>query len=209
MITAPFIEAYCQNQTQSDSALLAEIRATTQASFNNAQMLCDLLVGRLLQFLIRLMQAKCVVDLGTFTGYSALSMAEALPSEGRIVTCDKDPHVLAIAASFFARSPCSAQIQVFQGEVSACIASIQQKIDLVFIDADKMQIDHYYESILPKMRSGGVIVVDDVLWRGEVLAPKEKRAIAVDHFNDKIKKDPRILNVLLPIRHGLNIIVKL
>ena len=209
MITAPLIEAYCQDQTQSDSVVLTEIREYTQANFKNAQMLSDILVGRLLQFLVRLMQAKMVLDLGTFTGYSALSMAEAVSQESCVLTCDKDPAVLAIAGSFFAKSEHGLKIKCFQGEVAACIDSIHEEIDLVFMDADKMQIDAYYESILPKLRVGGVMVVDDVLWRGEVLAPEEKRAVAVNQFNHKIKKDPRILNVLLPIRHGLNIMMKL
>ena len=209
MITAPLIEAYCQNQTQPDSALLAEIRAYTQANFKNAQMLSDVLVGRLLQFLLRLMHAKMVLDLGTFTGYSALSMAEAMSQESCVLTCDKDPRVLAIAKAFFDKSEHSSKIKIIQGEVAECIASIDEEIDLAFIDADKMQIESYYELILPKLRIGGVIVVDDVLWRAEVLAPGDKRAISVHQFNDKIKKDPRILNVLLPIRHGLNIMIKL
>ena len=209
MITAPLIEAYCQSYTQPDSALLAEIRTYTHAHFASARMLSDVLVGRVLQLLARLMQAKNVLDLGTFTGYSALSLAEAIAENAVVTTCDKDPRILAVAEAFFARSEQAAKIKVFQGEVADCIASIHTEIDLAFIDADKMQIDAYYELILPKLRSGGVIVVDDVLWRGEVLAPEEKRALAVSQFNAKIKKDPRILNVLLPIRHGLNIIVKL
>ncbi len=209
MITDAMIEAYCLEQTQPDSPLLAELRAYTQLHFTNAQMLSDLLVGRVLQFLVRLMQAKNVLDLGTFTGYSALSMAEALTDQGQLMTCDKDPRVLAVARAFFARSSQAEKISIFEGEVAACIQALDQPLDLAFIDADKMQIDAYYELLLPHLRVGGVIVVDDVLWRAEVLNPQEKRALAVHQFNAKIKKDPRISNVLLPIRHGLNIIVKL
>jgi caffeoyl-CoA O-methyltransferase len=209
MITAPLIEAYCQAETQADSPLLSEIRAYTQANFKSAQMLSDILVGRLLQLLVRLMQAKCVLDLGTFTGYSALSIAEALAQDACVMTCDKDPRVLAVAASFFARSEHGSKIKMIEGEVASCIQEISTDIDLAFIDADKLQTEAYYELILPKIRQGGVIVVDDVLWRAEVLAPVDKRALAMSQFNTKIKKDPRILNVLLPIRHGLNIIVKL
>lgn len=203
------IEAYCLAHTHAESNVLRELRVHTQAHFKSSIMLCDVLVARLLQFFVQLLSAQEVLDLGTFTGYSALSMAEALKGSGRLITCDKDPQALKIARRFFSQSPVGNRITVFEGEVSLYLTEISRSLDLVFIDADKMKTDEYFEAVLPHLRSGGMIIVDDVLWRAEVLNPQDKRALALHAFNQKIQHDPRITNVLLPIRHGLNIIVKL
>jgi caffeoyl-CoA O-methyltransferase len=203
------LEHYCMTHTQAESPCLQALREYTAAHCHSPHMLSDRLVGRCLQFYVRLLAATQVVDLGTYTGYSALSLAEALPPAGKVITCDKDPRVLEIARSFFNQSPAGSKINLFEGEVSACLNNLTTPVDLMFIDADKMQTATYYEQALPHIRPGGMIIIDDVLWRGEVLNPIDKRAILLDQFNKSILKDTRVTNMLLPIRHGLNIIVKL
>ncbi len=209
MITHPEVEAYCKTHSTAESGLLKELREYTEVNVPGAQMLSDVLVGRTLQFLLQLLKAQYVVDLGTFTGYSALSMAEALADDATVMTCDQSAEHLQIARAFFAKSPHKHKIQVFEGLIFDCIASVTTTVDFVFIDADKLQIGQYIEAIYPKLRQGGMIVVDNVLWGGEVLKPEDKRAKALDAFNTTIKKDPRFVNVLLPIRDGLNIISKI
>jgi len=213
MITNPDIEQYCKSQTQPESPVLQELREYTKAHVSGAQMLSDVLVGRLLQFFILQMQPKLTLDLGTFTGYSALSVAEVLPENGRVITCDKSKTHLEIAQSFFAKSPAGGKIQIFEGEVAACIASLNTTesdlLDFVFIDADKIRLLEYVDLLYPLLNQGGMIVIDNVLWSAEVLNPEEKRAKAIDTLNRSLAKDHRFMNVLLPIRDGLHIMYKL
>ncbi len=209
MITDPQIEEYCKAHTQDESPLLREVREYTYAHVSAAHMISDILVGRLLQFLIRAAQAKFVLDLGTFTGYSALSIAEALPADGIVLTCDKSLEHLQIARGFFAKSLQQEQIKIFEGLAADCIADIRGLIDLAFVDADKMPIKEYIDALYPKLKPGGFIIVDNVLWDGEILNPQDTRGQALAQLNDTIKKDERFGNVLLPVRDGLNIMCKL
>ena len=213
MITNPNIEQYCKTHTKPESPVLQELREYTKAHVSGAQMLSGVLVGRLLQFFILQMKPKLTLDLGTFTGYSALSVAEVLPENGRVITCDKSKEHLQIAQAFFAKSPAGGKIQIFEGEVAACISSLSTTsshlLDFVFIDADKMRLLEYIDLLYPLLNQGGMIIVDNVLWGAEVLNPEEKRAKAIDALNQSLAKDPRFMNVLLPIRDGLHIMYKL
>lgn len=208
MITIEAVERYCQQYSRAESPLLKEVHAYTQAHVQGAHMLSGVLVGGILQLLVRLMQAKVILDLGTFTGYSALTLAEASPIDAKILTCDQSPASLEIARRFFAQSEYGTKIQTYSGKVQDCIISVDQPIDFVFLDADKMQLDAYVDQLYPKLRAGGVIVVDNVLWRGEVVHPQQKYAQAFHAFNKKVSEDTRFTNVLLPIRDGLNIMMK-
>lgn len=195
-------------QSSSESSVLQELREYTEQNVGGADMLSGILVGRLLYFLVKASRAKCVLDLGTFTGYSALTLAEALGCEGKVMTCDQSAQHLKIARSFFAKAKAGSKIEVFEGKVRDCIDSLSVSVDLAFIDADKMHLIDYVNLLYPKLVTGGFILIDNALWRGEVLNPHEKRAEAIAEFNDFIKKDVRFTNVLLPIRDGLNIIFK-
>lgn len=209
MITYKAVESYCEEYSKAESSLLKEVHAYTQANVHGAHMLSDVLVGGLLQLLVRLMQPKFILDLGTYTGYSALTLAEASWPETTILTCDQSLPSLEIAKTFFNKSKDQYKIKIFAGRVMQCIESITEVIDFVFVDADKMHIKAYIDALYPKLRVGGVIVIDNVLWRGEVINPEEKYAQALDQLNRDIKKDKRFVNVLLPIRDGLNIMTKL
>jgi caffeoyl-CoA O-methyltransferase len=135
-------------------------------------------------------------------------MAEGLPDGGEIVTCDIDPKATAIATRYWNRSPHGKKIVLRLGPALDTIAGLTGPIDLVFIDADKTNYVHYWDACLPKVRAGGVILADNVLWSGEVLAPKEADALALAAFNEHIARDPRVEHLMLPIRDGITIAVK-
>jgi caffeoyl-CoA O-methyltransferase len=167
------------------------------------------LEGALLAQLVRLTGASSILEIGTFTGYSSLWMAGALPAGGRIITCDVSAEHVAIARDAIEASGCRDRIDVRLGPAIETIASLSGPFDLVFIDADKSGYDAYYEAVLPKLSPRGVILVDNVLWRGEVLrgASDDADTAALIAFNDKVRDDARVSAVMLPIRDGITMIV--
>ena len=207
-INPPAIEAYALSMTTPESPLLSEIREHTQ-NMHGSQMLSGRVVGQLLAMLVRITHAKVVFEVGTFSGYSALSMAEALSSDGRLYTCEINPESFELAKRFFQKSAVSNKIIPLLGPAMGFIKQCDKTIDLVFIDADKKMTQAYFEALLPKVRQGGIIVVDNVLWKGKVLlAQPDKTTEALQAFNQFIVQDSRVESVLLPVRDGLNIIRK-
>jgi caffeoyl-CoA O-methyltransferase len=162
----------------------------------------------LLKNLVRLSGAKRVLEIGTFTGYSALAMAEGLPDDGVLVTCDVDPKATAIARSFWDRSPHGRKIALKLAPALDTIATLQDGIDVVFIDADKRNYIRYWDACLPKVRAGGVLLADNVLWSGAVLDPKTDDDRALAAFNEHVMRDARVELVMLPIRDGITLAVK-
>lgn len=161
--------------------------------------------GTLLSLLVRLARAERVIEIGTFTGYSALCMAEALPPEGKLVTCDVDEAATAVAKSFFERSPHGHKIEVRLGDALETVRSLadDELFDVVFLDADKARYLDYYEALVPRLRPGGLVLADNTLWSGEVLEPKTADARGLVAFNRRVTEDPRVENVLLSVRDGL------
>lgn len=205
----PAIEAYAKRHTQPEPDLLQTIVSETEANIPDAHMLVGRVEGRLLKMLVQLVQAKNILEIGTFTGYSALCMAEGLSLQGRLITCEIDPKMAAIAQRYFDASPYAAQIECRVGPALESMEALNdQTFDLIFIDADKDNLFAYYEKSLAMLRSGGIIVIDNTLWRGEVLAPEKKSAKIIDGLNAKIKVDERVENVLLPLRDGIQVIRK-
>ncbi|MDF2529375.1 MAG: methyltransferase [Gammaproteobacteria bacterium] len=204
------IETYAAFYSSSDSALLQQLANDTKA-MTGSQMLSGRLVGQLLRILIKLRQAKTVLDIGTYTGYSALSMAEALPQDGQVITIESSKPALDIANKYFTQSQHASKIKPMLGEALELLPQLSGSFDLIFIDADKLRILEYYEHSLAKLNSGGVMVIDDVLWRGEVLEPEpsDKRAQVMQKLNQHILQDHRVENLLLPLRHGLNVVLKI
>jgi caffeoyl-CoA O-methyltransferase len=166
--------------------------------------------GALLAMLVRLSGARRVLEIGTFTGYSALCMAEALPKNGRLITCELRAERAEIAQSFFKRSPHGRKIKLRLGPALETLAGLpgSATFDFVFLDADKENYVNYYEAVLPRLRSSGLIVADNVLWSGRVLAPKKKSDRAVVAFNKHVRRDPRVECVMLPVRDGVSLIRK-
>jgi caffeoyl-CoA O-methyltransferase len=202
------IEAYADAHSTPEPALFAELAATTRARTTQPQMMVGHIEGLLLKFLVRLVRAQRVLEIGTFTGYSALAMAGGLPDDGSIVTCDIDPKATAIARSFWERSPDGRKITLALAPALDTIPTLPGLFDLVFIDADKTNYVRYWEACVPKVRAGGALVADNVLWSGRVLDPKEPDDHALVAFNQHVLRDTRVETVMLPIRDGVTIAVK-
>lgn len=203
------LEAYIDKHSSPESALLKQLAEETRNSTEKPTMMIDHSEGLLLRILIRLTRARRVLELGTFTGYSALTMAEGLPDDGEIITCDVDPEVTKIAQRYWDQSPHSSKIKLLLGPALETIENIQPPLDMIFLDADKENYVNYWEACLPKLRPGGVLTVDNVLWSGRVLDPKEPDDHAIVAFNKHVAGDDRVECVMVPIRDGLLVAIKL
>ncbi|WP_067522088.1 O-methyltransferase [Endozoicomonas ascidiicola] len=208
-IVDPAIEDYCQNLTSGESALLAELAQATADRTRYPLNLSGKLVGQTLKMLVQLSRSKTVLEIGMFTGYAALSMAEGLPEDGVVYACETNPRSISIGQEFFDRSEHGHKIKVLFGLALDTIPQISGKIDLVFLDADKKKYRHYLDLVLPMMNSGGIVVIDDALWKGKVLDPQEERDQVIADLNRYVYEHPGLENLLLPVRHGINIVRKL
>ncbi len=202
------IESYAVAHTTPAPPWLIEVARETEASLPAPQMLTGPLEGRFLEMLVFALQARLVLEIGTFSGYGALSMAAGLPPGGRVVTCDLDPRALEVARRHIAASPLADRIEVREGPAMDTIAALDGPFDLVFIDADKTGYLGYYEAVLPKLAPGGLIAVDNVLWGGRVVDPEEAGddTLALRAFNDRVVADPRVTCVMTTIRDGVTLI---
>jgi len=209
-IVPPPIDAYCLAHTTPSDPLLDELAAYTQAHCKLPQMLTGPVEGTFLRMLVQTSGARRVLEIGTFTGYSALSMAAGLPADGELLTCDIDKDTNAIAKSFWTRSPHGTKIKAMLGPALETIGALPAEVcfDFVFIDADKENYVNYYEAVLPRLRSGGLIAADNTLWSGRVLDPKEKSDHAIVAFNAHVARDARVEQVLLSVRDGVLLIRK-
>jgi len=173
-------------------------------------MLSGQLEGTLLQMLVASLGAKRVLEIGMFTGFSALMMAAALPDDGTLITCDVSPQAIAFAKRYFARSPHGKKIEVREGPALETLQTLRGPFDFVFIDADKLNYVNYYEAALALLAPNGVIAVDNVLWSGNVLDPKadDENAQAIVAFNRRVQEDARVTNVILTVRDGVTLIRK-
>lgn len=205
-IIPPAIEEYCRAHSISASPLRDELFALTLAQCKLPQMLTGPLEGAFLAMLVRLMRARRIVEIGLFTGYSALSMAETLPDDGRIVSCEISEENAAIARQFIARSPHGGKIEIRMGPALDTLQSLNGPFDFAFVDADKENYIAYFEALVPKLVSGGLIAADNVLWSGKVLDPKEPSDRAIVAFNDHVARDARVEVVMLPVRDGVSLI---
>lgn len=204
----PEIEEYALSKTEDDGDLLVELTKETYTSMDLPQMLTGKLEGRFLKFMVQSIAAKRILEIGMFTGYSALSMAEGLPDDGVLFTCDIDPKAIAMARRYFERSPHGKKVTIKEGPALKSIAELDGPFDLVFIDADKENYKNYYEAVLPLVRTGGLILVDNVLWSGAVLNPQTETDKAICDFNNHVAKDERVDRVMLTIRDGVYMIRK-
>jgi caffeoyl-CoA O-methyltransferase len=152
--------------------------------------------------------AKRVLEVGTFTGYSALMMASALPGEGKLVTLDRDPVATAVARRYFAESGLGDRIQLLLGPALDTLASLSGPFDFAFLDADKENYPRYYERILELLRPGGILAVDNVLWSGKVLDPRDEETRAIHELNQRALRDPRVDSALLTVRDGVLLVRK-
>jgi len=204
------VEAYAAAHTSPAPAVLQALAAETRETLDSPQMLTGEIEGRFLEFLVFLAQPRLVLEIGTYSGYSALSMARALAQDGRIVTCELDPERVAFARRHIEAAGFGDRIEIREGPASATIGSLDGPFDLVFIDADKEGYHDYYEAVLPKLSASGLIVVDNVLWSGRVAQPPSDEDTdstrALRAFNDHVAGDERVVNVMLSVRDGVTLV---
>ncbi len=199
------LDQYCLDHTTSGSPLLARLEKETYDTMENPQMVIGRIQGTFLKLLVKMTRAERVLEIGTFTGYSALMMAEGLPEHGHLITCDIDPEATAVARRYWTQSPHGKKIELKLGNALQTVCDLEGSFDVVFIDADKENYIHYWEACIPKVRSGGVIAVDNVLWSGRVLRPVEVTDQALAAFNEHVKNDKRVDAVMLPLRDGVTL----
>jgi len=202
------IEAYAQAHSMLESDLCRALREETQRRMAAPQMLVGPLEGAFLKMLTQLAQATSVLEIGMFTGYSALCFAEALPPEGTVLTCEVDEESAALARLYFARSPIGKKIDIRMGRAIDTMRNLKGPFDLIFIDADKINYVNYYRRALDLLSPHGLILIDNVLWDGAVLkqpAPDEKTA-AIQELNRVVSGDPRVTAVLVTVRDGILVI---
>ena len=199
------IEMYAQAHSMPESDLCRELRAETTRRMEFPQMVVGPLEGAFLKMMTQIVGAKRVLEIGMFTGYSALCFAEALPKDGTILTCEIDDESAALARAYFARSPHGRKIEIRMGPALDTMRSITGPFDLIFIDADKTNYVNYYRRALDLISPNGVILVDNVLWDGEVLLqpPPDERTAAIQELNRVVAADSRVTAVLLTIRDGV------
>ena len=202
------LEAYIEAHTTPPAAHLAALADETRASLSAPQMLTGTVEGRLLEALVWAAQPHLVLELGTYSGYSALAMAAALPPGGRIVTCELSDEHADFAQRHIDASPYADRIEVRRGPPLESIAALEGPFDLVFIDADKPNYVNYYEAVVPKLAERGLIAADNTLWSGRV-AEDEDESEATDAmrtFNDRVRDDDRVVAVMLSVRDGITLI---
>ena len=200
---------YCREHSKPNSSLLLSLEKYTFENEDIPQMISGQLVGNFLQSIILMINAKRIVEVGMFTGFSALKMAEVLPDGGKIDTCElMDKHVLT-ARSFFDKSDYGNKITIHSGPALQSLEKMKVgSFDMAFIDADKIHYLDYYKRCFALIRSGGIIILDNMLWGGDVLNPINDDAIAIRKTGDFIQSDQRIFNTLFPIRDGLMLCIK-
>ncbi len=197
------VEQFAHDHTEPESDLFLRLRDETHRDMNCPQMQVGRIEGRFLKMLVRLAGARRILEIGMFTGYSALMMAEGLAEDGKLITCDVDPKAEAIARRYFAESPHGHKIEIRMGPALETIKTLEGQLDMVFIDADKGNYSNYYEAVLPLVRAGGLIVADNVLWSGRVLHPETPDDHAIVAFDKLVQSDSRVENVCLTVRDGM------
>jgi len=207
-IADPRVEAYAVEHTTPEPAWFADLAADTRERTSAPGMMVGTLEGRFLTAVVAMLRPQRVLEIGTFTGYSSLSMAEALPPGGRIITCDISEEHVSIARRHVAASPYADRIEIRLGPAIETVDALAGPFDLVFIDADKPSYLAYYEAVLPKLAPAGVIVADNVLWSGRVLDPEvdDESTRAIREFNDQVAADDRVDVVVLTVRDGVSLI---
>ena len=204
------IEKYCKDFSFKDSPLLSDLTESTLSSEKLPQMLSGSLVGGLLQTIIRISGAVNILEIGMFTGYSALKMAEALPENGKIHTCELMEKHINTASKWFKKSESGHKISVHKGPALQSLGKMKHlTFDLVFIDADKVNYPNYYKRTLDLLKKGGVGVLDNMLWSGKVIDPSDKESIALRETAELIRNNDKLYPLLLPVRDGVMVYQKI
>ncbi|MBA2606736.1 MAG: O-methyltransferase [Acidobacteriota bacterium] len=207
-IVSTEIQDYAERFTSAESEILTELRQKTLGERADNSMLSGFYQGRLLSIFSKMINPRRILEIGTYVGYSTLCLAEGLSEDGKIITLDIQPETNRVAKEFWAKSGLNDKIESHLGDALEIIPNINEIYDLIFIDADKPNYRNYFELVFPKLRIGGFIIADNVLWSGNVLdvkANNDESTIALHAFNQKIQKDERVSNILFAVRDGLMI----
>lgn len=206
---SPALLDYCEAFSEPESELLKQLNRETHLKISSPRMLSGHLQGRFLSFLSKLVQPEAILEIGTYTGYSALCLAEGLKAGGKLITIDPNEETNLFARRFIERSEYRDRIELIEGQAGQIIPSLPQQFDLVFIDADKRNYSLYFDLVVDKVRPGGLIIADNVLWSGKVtLEKKDTDTELIHQFNQKVSHDVRVSPLLLPVRDGLMVLRK-
>jgi caffeoyl-CoA O-methyltransferase len=203
------VETYAEGHTTPDGELFERLAEETRARTTAPQMMVGRIEGQFLAMLVAQQKAKRILEIGTFTGYSAISMASALPADGELITCDVDPETTAIARRYMDESGHGDKIETRLGPALDTLATLDGPFDIVFIDADKPNYRNYYEAALPLLADDGLLIADNVLWSGRVVeADGDESTRAIKEFNEHVRADDRVLSVMLTVRDGMTLVRK-
>ncbi|MDZ7757023.1 O-methyltransferase [Rhodohalobacter sp.] len=205
-ITNKQIAEYTESFTSEEPEIIKELVMASDEDLEYIDMLSGRQTGMLLKMLVTISGAKRILEVGTFTGYSAIMMAHALPDGGELITCEMNERYRKISEPFFAREPYRTKITQKMGNALEIIPTLEGTFDLIFLDADKVNYPKYYRLAKKKINSGGLIVVDNVLWGGEVLDRKNRKAKAIHQMNEIIRDDDEVEQLMLPLRDGVTIV---
>ncbi|MEC4888629.1 MAG: class I SAM-dependent methyltransferase [Nitrospira sp.] len=202
------IEAYAQAHSMPESEVARALREETQRTMDYAQMIVGPLEGAFLKMMTQLVGAKRVLEIGMFTGYSALCFAEVLPDDGQVITCEIESDTAELGRKYFAQSPHGTKIDVRLGPALETMRELTGPFDLIFIDADKLNYLNYYRRAMDLLAPHGVILIDNVLWDGDVLKqpPPDEKTAAIQELNRTVANDPRVTAVLVTIRDGVLVV---
>lgn len=202
------IAEYTESFTSEESKVLKELVRASERELEYTDMLSGPQVGMLLKMLVQISGTKRILEIGTFTGYSAIWMADALPEDGTLITLEMNERYRDISKPFFEREEYQKKIKQKMGNALEVIPTLSGTFDLIFLDADKLSYPTYYEILKPKLKSGGIFVIDNVLWGGDVLRPSDGKSRAIHKLNKKIRDDNDVEQVMIPLRDGITIVRK-
>ncbi len=204
------LEKYIDKHSSKEDEVQSELSRETNLKVQMPQMVSGNIQGQFLEMISQLIQPKRILEIGTFTGYSAISLAKGLSDDGLLYTIDINEELQPMCAKYFEKANLSSKIKHLIGDARKIIPELNDTFDLVFIDADKINYANYYDLVFDKVRVGGYIIADNVLWSGKVVEEKkDKDTLAIHQYNEKIAADARVKSFILSLRDGLNIVQKL
>ncbi len=208
-ITSPEVIAYCELHTSPESQILNELNRETHVNILNPRMLTGNVMGSFLRMISEMIKPRRILEIGTYTGYSAICLASGLSDDGLLYTIEINKELEEVINRYIEKSGLAKKVNLFFGDACDIIPLLNEEFDLVFIDANKEQYPEYYQLVLEKVRHGGFILVDNALWDGKVLNPEDNETKTIAEFNEFVQKDGRVENVLIPVRDGIMMIRKL
>ena len=203
------IESYVESYTTEETEILKSLNRATHLKTFYPNMLSGSVQGKFLEMISYMIRPKCILEIGTFTGYSAIAMAKGLSKGGKVITIEVNEEMESFAKEYINKAGMSDRIELKMGDALKIIPELSDVVDLVFIDADKEQYVDYYELVIPKLKPGGIILADNVLWSGKVLesdAKSDKETMGIKAFNQYVKNDDRVEQVMLTVRDGLMLV---